>query len=228
MFVVCVCVCVRAMTLDQHVFVMPGYVLALLRRPPKALGAVVAAVGVVLGVNGDNVAFEAGSVRTVVLTILALINLSTTVRLHVLLQLGGLPEASPAALALKGEFLRVQRQDVATQGEGVGGVEVTMPALVHLVALVRLRVLLQLRGPVEAFLAHVALVGEVLGVNGDDVSLQVAGVGALVVAVRTLVGLVALHHLYVPLELPCVGVGLGTVAALERQIGAVLALDVSL
>lgn len=117
---------------------------------------------------------------------------------------------------------------MAAQGEGVGGVEVTMPTLVHLVALVRLRVLLQLRGPVEAFLAHVTLVGEVLGVNGDDVSLQVAGVGALVVAVRTLVGLVALHHLYVTLQLPRVGVGLGTVAALERQIGAVLALDVSL
>lgn len=33
---------------------------------------------------------------------------------------------------------------MATQGEGVGGIEVTMPALVHLVALVCLRMLLQL------------------------------------------------------------------------------------
>lgn len=47
------------MKLHQHVFVMPGYVLALLRRPPKALGAVVAAVGIVLGMNGDDMAFEA-------------------------------------------------------------------------------------------------------------------------------------------------------------------------
>lgn len=135
---------VCAMTLHQHVFVMPGYVLALLRRPPKALGAVVAAVGVVLGVNGDDVAFEARSVRTVILTILALINLSTTVCLHVLLQLSGLPEASPAALALKGKVLRMQGQDMATQGKGIRSVEVTMPALVHLVALVCLRVFLQL------------------------------------------------------------------------------------
>lgn len=135
------CLCVR---LHQHVFVMPGYVLALLRRPPKALGAVVAAVGVVLGVNGDDMAFEARSVRTVILTILALINLSTTVCLHVLLQLSGLSEASPAPLALKGEVLCMQGQDMATQGEGVRSVEVTMPALVHLVALVRLRVFLQL------------------------------------------------------------------------------------
>lgn len=59
-------------------------------------------MGVVLGVDRDDVAFEARSVRTVILTILALIYLSTTVRFHVLLQLGGLPEASPAALALKG------------------------------------------------------------------------------------------------------------------------------
>lgn len=89
-------------------------------------------------------AFEARSVRTVILTILALINLSTTVCLHVLLQLSRLPEASPASLALKGEVLRMQGQDMATQGESVGSVEVTMPALVHLVALVRLRVFLQL------------------------------------------------------------------------------------
>lgn len=216
------------MTLHQHVFVMPGYVLALLRRPPKALGAVVAAVGIVLGVNGDDVAFEARSVRTVILTILALINLSTTVCLHVLLQLSGLPEASPAALALKREVLSMQGQDMATQGEGVGSVEVTMPALMHLVALVRLRVFLQLRGPVETFLTHVTLMGKVLGVNRDNVSFQVTGVGALVLTVWTLVGLVALHHLYMTLEFPCVSVGLRTVAALERQICAVLALDVSL
>lgn len=97
----------RVMILHQHFFVMSSYVLALLRRPPKALGAVVTAVRVVLSVNGDNVAFEARSVRTVILAILALINLSTTVRFHVLLQLGRLPKASPAALALKRELLCV-------------------------------------------------------------------------------------------------------------------------
>lgn len=93
------------MTLHQHLFVMPGYVLALLRRPPKALGAVVATVRVVLGVNGDDMAFETRSVRTVIFTILALINLSTTVCFHVLLQLSRLPKTSPAAFAFKGEVL---------------------------------------------------------------------------------------------------------------------------
>lgn len=217
-----------AMTLHHHVFVMPCYVLALLRRPPKALGAVVAAVGVVLGVNGDDMAFEARSVRTVILTILALINLSTTVCLHVLLQLSGLSETSPAPLALKGEVLCMQGQNMATQGEGVRSVEVTMPALVHLVALVRLRMFLQLRGPVKAFLTHIALVGEVLGVNRDNVSFQVTGVGALVLTVWALMGLVALYHLYMTLEFPRVSIRLGTVAALERQICSMLALDVSL
>lgn len=87
-------------------------------------------------------AFEAGSVRTVVLAILALVNLSAAVRLHVLLELGGLPEAPPAAFALKRQVLCVQRQDVTAEGEGVRGVEVAVPALVHLVALVRLGMLL--------------------------------------------------------------------------------------
>lgn len=70
--------------------------------------------------------------------------------------------------------------------------------------------------------------GKVLGVNRDNVPLQVTGVGALVLTVWALVGLVALHHLYVTLEFTSVSIGLGTVAALERQISAMLALDVSL
>lgn len=64
--------------------------------------------------------------------------------LHVLLQLSRLSKASPTALALKREVLCMQGQDVATQSEGVGGIEVTMPALMHLVALVCLSVFLQL------------------------------------------------------------------------------------
>lgn len=51
----------------------------------------------------------------------------------------------------------------------------------------------------KAFLTHVTLVGEVLGVNRDYVSFQVTGVGALVLTVWALMGLVALHHLYMTL-----------------------------
>lgn len=80
----------------------------------------------------------------------------------------------------------------------------------------------------KALLTHITLVGEVLGVNRDNVSFQVTGVGALVLTVWTLVGLVALHHLYMTLEFPCICVGLGTVTALERQICTMFALDVSL
>lgn len=97
---------------------------------------------VVLGVNRDDMAFETRSVRTVILTILALINLSTTVCLHVLLQLGWLPKTSPASLAFKGEVLRMQGQNMATKGEGVRGVKITMSALMHFVALVCLCVFL--------------------------------------------------------------------------------------
>lgn len=80
----------------------------------------------------------------------------------------------------------------------------------------------------EPFLTHVTLMREVLGVNRNNVTLQVARVGALMLTVWALVGLVALNHLYVTLEFACVGVGLGTVAALEGQICTVPALDVSL
>lgn len=80
----------------------------------------------------------------------------------------------------------------------------------------------------KALLTHITLVGEVLGVNRDNVSFQVTGVGALVLTVWALMGLVALYHLYMTLEFPCVSICLGTVAALERQICSMLALDVSL
>lgn len=103
-----------------------------------------------------------------------------------------------------------------------------MSTLVHFVAFVRLSMFLQFRGPVEAFLAYVTLMREVLGVNRDNMSFKVTGVSALVLTVWTLVGLVALHHFYMTLEFTSISVSLGTVVALEWQIGPVLALDVSL
>lgn len=80
----------------------------------------------------------------------------------------------------------------------------------------------------EPFLAHIALVWEVLGVHGDDVTLQVTRVGALMLAVRALVRLVALEDLHVPLQLLVVCESLGAVAAFERQVSAMFALNVSL
>ena len=58
----------------HHVFVVAHYVLVLLRGPPEALGAELAAVRVVLGVDGDDVSFEARSVSSAVITVLALID----------------------------------------------------------------------------------------------------------------------------------------------------------
>ena len=93
--------------LHQHVLVVASYVLAFLRGPPKPLETVVTAVGVLLGVDGDDVTFEPRGVRAVVLAILALIHLPATVSLHVLLQLHWLSETTPAALTLEGEVLCV-------------------------------------------------------------------------------------------------------------------------
>lgn len=80
----------------------------------------------------------------------------------------------------------------------------------------------------EALFTHVALVREVFGVHRDDVTLQVAGIGALVVAVRTLVSLVALKDLRVPLELSVIGEGLRALSTLKGKVCAVFALYVSL
>ncbi len=207
---------------------MPHYVLVLFRRPPETLFAIVTPVWIFFSVDGYDVPFETRSVRSVVLAILTLIDLATAVRLHVLLKFVLMPESALAPLALKRQVLGVNGQNVTAQREGVRRLEIAVPALVHLLPLVRFGMLLQFGGSVEALLAHVALVREVFGVHRDDVALQVAGVGAFVFAVRTLVSLVALEDLRVRLELLVVGEGLRAVAALEGQFGAVFALYVSL
>lgn len=80
----------------------------------------------------------------------------------------------------------------------------------------------------EAFFAHVTLVWKVLGVHGDDVTLQVAGIGALVLTVWALVSLVALEDIHVPLQVLVVSERLGAVSTFKRQLGAMLALYMSL
>lgn len=57
-------------------------------------------------------------------------------------------------------------------------------------------------------------------------SLQVTGVGALVVTVGTLVSLMPLEELGVLLQLLLVGKGLGTVLTFKGQVGAVFGFDV--
>lgn len=76
-------------------------VLVLFRWPAEAFFAVVAAMGVVFGVDGDDVTFKTRSVCSIVLAILTLVNLLTTVSFHVLFQFSLLPEAFTAAFAPK-------------------------------------------------------------------------------------------------------------------------------
>lgn len=117
---------------------------------------------------------------------------------------------------------------MAAERERVRYLKIAVPALMYFIPLVSFGVFFQFRGSVEALLAHVALVREVFSVHRDDVTLQVAGIGALVVAVRALVSLVALKDLRVPLELFVIGEGLRAVSALEGKLRAVFALYVSL
>lgn len=90
---------------------------------------------VVLVVKRNDMASETRSVCTVILTMLALINLFSTVRLHVLIQAGLLLKTSPAALAFEGKVLCMQGLNMSTKDEGVRGVKITMLALMHFVCL---------------------------------------------------------------------------------------------
>lgn len=146
-------------------FVVPHYVLIFLGGPAEALFAVLTPVGVVFGVDGDDVALKARRVRGAVLTVLALVHLPATVGLHVLLQFILLPEAPFTPFAFKRQVLGVNGEDVPTEYKRIGGFEVTVPTLVDLLPFMGLAMLLELRGPVEAFLTHLTLVGKILGVH---------------------------------------------------------------
>lgn len=93
--------------------------LVLFRRSPETLFAVVTPVRIVLSVNGYDVPLETRSVRSVVLAILALVDLATAVRLHVLFQFVLLPETTLATLAFERQVLGVNGQDVPAEREGV-------------------------------------------------------------------------------------------------------------
>lgn len=80
---------------------MSHYVLVLFRWSPETLFAIVTAVGIVFSVNGYDVPFETRSVCSVVLAVLALVDLAAAVCLHVLFELALLPEAALATLAFE-------------------------------------------------------------------------------------------------------------------------------
>lgn len=207
---------------------MPHDMLVFLRRPPEALFTILAPVRVVFRVYGYDVPLEARGVCRAVFAILTLVDFPPAVGLHVLLQLQLLPESPLATLALKRQVLGVNGEDVTAEYKRVGSLKIAVPTLVDLFPFVGLAMLFELRGPVETFLADLALVREVLRVNGDDVPLEVTGVGALVIAMRALVGLVALKEFGVLLQLLLVGEGLRAVFAFEGQVSPVLGFDVRL
>lgn len=89
-------------------------------------------------------------------------------------------------------LLGVDGQDMATENKRVCVFKVAVSALVEFLGAVGDRVLLEFRRPVEAFATDGTLVWIVLGVNRYNMAFQVTGVGALVVTVGTMVGLVLL------------------------------------
>lgn len=150
---------------------MPHDVLVFLRRPPEALFTILAPVRVVLGVYRDDVPLEAGGVRRAVFAILTLVDFPPAVGLHVLLEFHLLPEPPLTPFAFKRQVLGVNGEDVPAEYERIGSLKIAVPTLVDFFPFVGLAVFFELRGPVETFLADLALVGEVLRVHRDDVPL---------------------------------------------------------
>lgn len=137
---------------------------------------------------------EARGVCSAILTVLTLINFPAAVCFHVFFQLVLLPKALPTSLAPEGKILCVNREYVAAQDEGICNLKVTVSALVQFFPLVSRHVFFQFRRPVKAFVTHVTLVRVVFRVDRNDVSLQVARVGALVVTMQTLMRFTFLMH----------------------------------
>lgn len=211
-------------------------VLVFLRWPAEALGAEIAAVWVILGVDGNDVSLKARGISCAVITILTLIhpplpvhfgqNLfpSVSTQDKRLLQAFFVRERR---LLLR--FFGVDRQDVAAEHERISDPEAAMATMVQFFGLVSGRVLFELGGPVEAFPTRAALMRVFFSVNGNDVALQVAGVGAAMLAVHALVALgFLLVRERVLLKLLGIGEGLEAALALVRRLFAVLGLHVRL
>lgn len=118
---------------------------------------------------------------------------------------------------------------MAAEHERISDPEAAVATLVQFFGLVSSRVLFELRGPVEAFSTRGALMRVLFSVNGNDVPLQVARVGAPVLAVHALVALgFLLVRERVLLKLFGIGEGLEAALALVRRFFAVLRLHVRL
>lgn len=155
-------------------------VLILLRWPAKAFRAVIAAMGIVFGVDGDHVSLEPGCIPCVVVAILALVYtpFPVTLRYTGAAQDFLTPMSSKSKWLLKTLFVRegllllgVHGQNMPTENERICDFKVAMPALVQLFSLVRRRVLLELRRPVKALSTDLAFMRIVFGVNGNNVTL---------------------------------------------------------
>lgn len=81
---------------------------------------------------------------------------------------------------------------MATENKRVCYFKVAVPALMEFLGAMGYRVLLEFRRPVEAFSTDGTFVWIVLGVNGYDMALQVAGVRTFVITVGTVVGFILL------------------------------------
>lgn len=171
---------------------MPHYMLIFFWWSTEPLFAVFTPVWIVFCVYWYYMSFKAWCIRSAIFTILALIHFSSTVGLHVLLKFILLPKSSLAPFAFKRQVLGVNWEDMPTKYKRIWSFKVTVPTLMYLFTFVGFTMLFELRWTMEAFFTHLTFVGKVLRVNRNNVSFQVAWVGALMVTMWTLMSLMSL------------------------------------
>ncbi len=117
---------------------------------------------------------------------------------------------------------------MAAENERVCDLEIAVAALVQFLGFMRRRVFLKLGRPVEAFPADGAFMRVVFSVHGNDMPLQVAGVGAAMIAVAALVSPSVLVRSRMLRQLVFLAEGLAAALAVKRQFATVLRLHMCL
>lgn len=207
--------------------VVPHYMLIFFWWSTESLFAILTPMWIVFCVYWYYMSFKARRICSAIFAILALINFSSTVGLHVLLKFSLLPKSSFTPFALKRQVLGVNWEDVPAQYKRIWRFKVTVSTLMYLFTFMGFTMLFELWWTMEAFLTYLAFVGKILCMNWNNVSLQVTGVGALMVTVWTLMSLMPLKQFCVLLQLLFICKSLGTVLTFKRQVIPVFGFDMS-
>lgn len=186
-----------------------------------------ACVGSLTYVLISHVVLKGRCICGAVFTILTLVNLPSSVSLHMLFELILLSESSFAPFTLQWLILSMNWKDMTTKNKWIWCFKVTVPTLMNLPTLMDITMLFELRRAMETFITDLTFVRKILSVDRYDVPLKVTWVGALMVTMRTLVCLMSLKQIQMALKFSLITKCLGTMLTFIWQIVTMLRLNVS-